>query len=52
MISNRSVHSCILPFMAFGAAMEMKVYMGEDEALEDNNEHSSGAIAVETLTNI
>ena len=38
--------------MAFGAAMEMKMYMGEEEALEDDNEHSSGAIAVETLTNI
>ena len=32
--------------------MKMKMVMGEDEASEDDNEHSSGAIAVETLTNI
>ena len=38
--------------MAFGAEMEMKMYMGEVEIAEDEDEHSSGAIAVETLTNI
>ena len=52
MEANLSVHSCILPFLAFGAVMEMKMYMGEDEPTEDDDQHSSGAIVVETLTNI
>jgi ATP-binding cassette subfamily B (MDR/TAP) protein 1 len=52
-ISNLSVCSCILPFLAFGAVMEMKMYMGEDEPMEDDDDkHSSGSIVVETLTNI
>ena len=43
----------VLPFMSFGAMMEMKMYWGEDESkdtkIEDN---SPGAILVETLLNI
>ena len=44
----------ILPFMGFGAYMEMKMYFGEDEAADnpDESEDSSGAIVVETLTSI
>lgn len=40
-----------LPFMAFGAHMEMKMYMGEDEGADDPKpgEEGSGAIVVETL---
>ena len=43
----------ILPFLAFGAEMEMRMYMGEDEgddSVEDEN--SPGGIVVETLVNI
>jgi len=43
----------ILPFMAFGAEMEMKMYMGEDEAdIHQEDENSPGGIVVETLLNI
>ena len=43
----------IIPFMAFGAAAEMKLYMGEDEAdTEKYEENSSGGIVVESLLNI
>jgi len=43
----------ILPFMGFGAVMEMKMYLGEDEGdLSDGGENSSGGIVVETLLNI
>jgi ATP-binding cassette subfamily B (MDR/TAP) protein 1 len=38
--------------MAFGAEMEMRLYMGEDEPDEEEDEHSPGAIVVETLLNI
>lgn len=41
-----------MPFMAFGAEMEMKMYMGEDEAEAEEDEHSPGSIVVETLLNI
>jgi len=43
-----------LPFLAFGAEMEMRTYLGEDQ--EDDavtqDEHSSGGIVVETLSNM
>ena len=44
----------ILPFMGFGAHMEMKTYMGEDEGAEapKEGEDSAGAIVVETLLSI
>lgn len=46
----------ILPFMSFGAYMEMKMYLGEDEGAEDKklkeSEGSSGSIVVETLMSI
>jgi len=44
----------ILPFMGFGAYMEMKMYFGEDEAADnaEETEDSSGSIVVETLTSI
>jgi len=42
----------ILPAMAFGAMMEMKLYMGEDESGEEEDEHSSGSIVIETLLNM
>lgn len=39
--------------MGFGAEMEMKLYLGEDDGdLGDIQEHSSGGIVVETLVNI
>lgn len=38
--------------MAFGAEMEMKMYMGEDEGEIEEDEHSPGSIVVETLLNI
>lgn len=44
--------SAILPFMAFGAEMEMRMYMGEDEEEEEEDGHSPGSIVVETLLNI
>jgi ATP-binding cassette subfamily B (MDR/TAP) protein 1 len=42
----------ILPFMAFGAAAEMQMYLGEDESGGDSEEQSSGRIVIESLTNI
>ncbi len=44
----------ILPFMGFGAHMEMKMYMGEDEGAEapKPGEEGPGAIVVETLLSI
>ena len=44
----------ILPFMAFGAEMEMKMYTGEDEGDVDGeqDESSPGGLAIETLSNI
>ena len=41
--------------MTFGALMEMKMYLGEDEGAEviaKDDENSPGAIVVETLLNI
>ena len=39
--------------MAFGAAAEMQMYMGEDEGDHDKyEEHSSGGIVVESLVNV
>ncbi|KAI2496397.1 ABC transporter [Fragilaria crotonensis] len=43
---------CILPFLAFGAVMKMKMFMAEDVLTDYDDEHSSGAIVIETLTNI
>lgn len=42
----------ILPFMAFGAEMEMRMYFGEDEGVHKESENSPGGIVVETLLNI
>jgi len=42
----------VLPAMGFGAIMEMKMYMGEDESEEDGKENSSGGIVIESLLNI
>lgn len=44
----------ILPFMGFGAHMEMKMYMGEDDGAEapKEGEDTSGGIVVETLLSI
>jgi ATP-binding cassette subfamily B (MDR/TAP) protein 1 len=43
----------IIPFMGFGAAMEMKLYLGEDEEHTGDEDHNSpGGIVVETLVNI
>jgi len=44
----------VLPFLGFGAMMEMKMYMGEDDGSEaqDDSESGPGAIVVETLLNI
>jgi ATP-binding cassette subfamily B (MDR/TAP) protein 1 len=43
----------ILPFMGFGAIMEMKMYWGQEESANvKNEENSPGAILVETLLNI
>jgi len=44
----------ILPFMGFGAYMEMKMYIGEDESVDAimESENSSGGIVVETLMSI
>jgi len=43
-----------LPAIGFGSAMEMKLYMGDDEAVEgqDDGRNSSGGIVVETLVNM
>jgi ATP-binding cassette subfamily B (MDR/TAP) protein 1 len=38
--------------MAFGAEMEMRMYIGEDEGVIEEVEHSPGAIVVETLLNM
>jgi len=45
----------ILPFMAFGAQMEMKMYMGDDEGDakdHDNTDSEAGTILVESLLNM
>jgi ATP-binding cassette subfamily B (MDR/TAP) protein 1 len=46
----------ILPLMGFGAHMEMKMYMGEDDgpaiSKDDENKDTSGGIVVETLLSI
>lgn len=44
----------ILPFLGFGAMMEVKMYMGEDDGSEAQDDTASGpgAIIVETLLNI
>lgn len=43
----------ILPFLAFGAEMEMAMYMGEDEGdVEKIEEGSPAGIVIETLSNI
>ena len=41
-----------IPFMGFGAEMEMKMYMGEDEEVVKEDEDGPGAIAIESLLNI
>ncbi|KAL9190432.1 hypothetical protein ACHAXT_007643 [Thalassiosira profunda] len=41
-----------IPFMGFGAEMEMKMYMGEDDADIKEDEDGPGAIAIESLLNI
>mmetsp|Transcript_2979 Transcript_2979/g.5580 ORF Transcript_2979/g.5580 Transcript_2979/m.5580 type:complete len:650 (-) Transcript_2979:2220-4169(-) len=41
-----------LPFMGFGAEMEMKMYMGEAEEEVKGDEDGPGAIAVESLLNM
>lgn len=49
-----AVTMLILPFLGFGAYMEMKMYMGEDEGAEapKEGEDSAGGIVVETLLSI
>lgn len=44
----------LIPFMGFGAAMEMKLYMADDKVATDKDKgrSSSGGIVVETLVNI
>jgi ABC-type multidrug transport system fused ATPase/permease subunit len=44
----------ILPFMAFGAEMEMQMYMGDDQGDDDTDapENSPGSIVIETMTSI
>lgn len=43
----------ILPFMAFGAEMEMQMYMGDDQGDDHEvRENSPGGIVIETMTNI
>ena len=42
----------ILPAMGFGAAMEMKMYFGEDESDEAKDNNSSGGIVIESLLNM
>jgi len=43
----------VVPFLAFGAEMEMRTYMGEDEIDDESqDEHSPGGIVVETLSNM
>lgn len=38
-----------LPFMGFGAEVEMRMYMGEDHVEAEEDENSPGGIVVETL---
>ena len=43
----------IIPFLAFGAEMEMAMYLGEDEAdVETAHQSSPGGILLETLANM
>lgn len=43
----------IIPFLAFGAEMEMRTYLGADEGdVKNQDEHSPGGIVVETLSNM
>lgn len=44
----------VLPAMGFGAAMEMKMYLGEDESGEaaQDEKRSSGGLVIESLLNI
>lgn len=42
----------ILPAMGFGAAMEMKMYLGEDESDKSKEDNSSGGIVIESLLNM
>jgi ATP-binding cassette, subfamily B (MDR/TAP), member 1 len=43
----------ILPFMAFGAEMEMQMYMGDDQGDDhDVAENTPGGILIETMSNI
>jgi len=43
----------LLPFMAFGAEMEMRTYLGEDEGDANQiDEHSPGGIVIATLADI
>jgi ATP-binding cassette subfamily B (MDR/TAP) protein 1 len=44
--------SLIIPFMGFGALMEMKTYMGDTAPETDEDVNSPGSIVVETLLNI
>mmetsp|Transcript_3600 Transcript_3600/g.7957 ORF Transcript_3600/g.7957 Transcript_3600/m.7957 type:complete len:1436 (+) Transcript_3600:181-4488(+) len=46
------VSLAVLPFMGFGAEMEMKMYIGEDVKEVKEDEDGPGAIAVESLLNI
>jgi hypothetical protein len=46
-------HSQRLTLQGFGAEMEMKMYMGDDEGDDEHiDEHSPGGIVIETLSNI
>jgi ATP-binding cassette subfamily B (MDR/TAP) protein 1 len=43
----------LIPFLGFGAEMEMKLYLGEDEADSgEPSQYSAGGIVVESLVNI
>eukprot|EP00536_Pseudo-nitzschia_multiseries_P017972 jgi/Psemu1/227243/e_gw1.1993.2.1 len=42
----------VLPFMAFGAEAEQRMYMGEDMDTGDDDGKSSGIIVIESLSNI
>ena len=45
----------ILPFMAFGAEMEMRMYMGDDEgeeSIDKIDEKFAAEIVIESLMNI
>jgi hypothetical protein len=42
-----------LPFQGFGAEMEMRTFLGEDETDDSTmDEHSPGGIVLESLSNI